>query len=150
MLFTSEIVSSRSTPWAVVVELPKLLRMSLLTMPLDVRMLLVEPLEVFDPSAGYGPFVSVGSAMHALVELEEELLDVLLEDELEDELLVLLLSLEPPPQDARKAAAPPEASQVNIWRRCRSCALILSRSPERPGWRCRSSFMRGQPRAEHH
>ena len=93
--------------------------------------------------------------MHALVELEEELLDeLLLEDELEeleDELLVLLLlSLEPPPQDARKAAAPPEASQVNIWRRCRSCALILSRSPERPGWRCRSSFMRGQPRAEHH
>jgi hypothetical protein len=134
LLFTREIVSSRGTPCAVVVELPKLLRMSLLTIPLDVRMLLVEPLEVFDPSAGYGPFVSVGSSMHAVAELEDELLDeLLLEDELEDELLVPLLSLEPP-HAARNAAAPPEASQVNIWRRCRSCAPILSRSAARPGW----------------
>jgi hypothetical protein len=36
----------------VVVELPKLLRMSLRTMPLEDRMLLTAPFTEFEPSAG--------------------------------------------------------------------------------------------------
>lgn len=110
-----------------VVELPKLLRMSLRTIPLEDRMLLTDPLTEFEPSEGYGPLVSVGSAMHVEAVLEE-LLDeeeLLLEElllELDDEELLLEEELleEPlplPPQAARKAAAPPEASQPNICRR---------------------------------
>ena len=53
-------------------ELPKLLRMSLLTIPLDVSMLVVERLAEFEPSAGKGPLVSVGSSLHALAALEDE------------------------------------------------------------------------------
>ena len=73
--------------------------------------------------------------MHeAALLLEDELLDVeLLEDELlEDELLeelleedVELLSEPPPPHDAMKAAAPPDASQPINCRRCRSIAILI-------------------------
>jgi hypothetical protein len=59
-------------PRAVAVEPPKLLRMSLLTIPLEVRMLLVERLAEFEPSAGKGPLVSAGSSLHALAALEDE------------------------------------------------------------------------------
>jgi hypothetical protein len=52
LLLTRVMVSSRGNPGAVVVELPKLLRISLLTTPLWVRMLLTEPLTEFEPSAG--------------------------------------------------------------------------------------------------
>jgi len=127
-------VNVKGTPGAVVVELPKLLRMSLRTIPLEDKTLLTDPLTEFEPSEGYGPLVSVGSAMHAVVPLEElldadellleELLEELDEDELlllDDELLELPLSSELPPQAARNAAAPPEASQPNIWRRWRIC-----------------------------
>ena len=45
-----------------------------------------------------------------VVELEES--DEVVDDE--------LLELSPdPPHEARNAAAPPEANQVSIWRRCR-------------------------------
>ena len=64
--------------------------------------------------------VSVGSAMQDVVvlgDVDEPLVVELDEpDELDDELL------EPspePPHEARNAAAPPEANQVSIWRRCR-------------------------------
>lgn len=72
--------------------------------------------------------VSVGSTIHEALE-EEPLVEPLVEldepeEELDDE--VLELSSEPP-QEARKAAAPPEASQVSIWRRCRMRSM-LSRS----------------------
>ena len=49
--------------------------------------------------------------MHEAVEPDEELPELLLEL-LEDELMELLDP--PPPHDARKAAAPPEASHVSI------------------------------------
>jgi hypothetical protein len=52
LLLTKVMVSARGTPSAVVVELPKLLRMSLLTTPLEDRMLLTEPFTEFDPSEG--------------------------------------------------------------------------------------------------
>jgi hypothetical protein len=64
--------------------------------------------------------------------LEDELLlldEELLDDELE---LLLPLPLELPPHAARKAAAPPEASQLNIWRRWRICRPINSRSCRNP------------------
>ena len=67
-------VNVKGTPGAVVVELPKLLRMSLRTIPLEDNTLLTDPLTEFEPSEGYGPLVSVGSAMHAVV-LLQELLD---------------------------------------------------------------------------
>jgi len=141
LLFTSVMVSVRGSPGAVVVEVPKLLRISLRTMPLAVSMLLVLPLAVFEPSEGYGPLVSAGSAMQEPVALDEELL----EDELDDELLLLLLEDEeellpevlsepPPPQAATKAAAPPEASHPSTCRRCRRLS-IMSRSLCRSGCR---------------
>lgn len=139
LLLTSVMVSCTGSPGAVVVELPKLLRMSLRTTPLAVRMLLTEPFTEFEPSEGYGPLVSAGSAMQAVVLLEEEELALLeeepleLEELLDDELLVEeldelleellepfeepLLPPDPPPQEARKAAAPPPASQPIICRR---------------------------------
>ena len=99
------------------VELPKLLRISLRTTPLDERILEMLPLTELEPSEGYGPLVSVGSAMQALVlELEEllELLEELLELELELELLDELLlepPLLPPPHAVTRAAAPPVTIQ---------------------------------------
>jgi hypothetical protein len=48
--------------------------MSLLTIPLDVSMLVVERLAEFEPSAGKGPFVSVGFSTHAPAAPEDELL----------------------------------------------------------------------------
>ena len=65
-------------------------------------------------------------------ELDEDELEELLLDELDDELPEPLL--EPlPPQAARKAAVPPEASHVSIWRRCRMRSMLI-RS------RCRSGL----------
>jgi len=52
LLLTSVIVRVSGNPGAVVVELPKLLRISLRTIPLEVRMLLVLPLAELDPSEG--------------------------------------------------------------------------------------------------
>ena len=52
LLLTRVMVRTRGTPGAVVVELPKLLRISLRTIPLDDRMLLTVPLTEFEPSAG--------------------------------------------------------------------------------------------------
>jgi hypothetical protein len=86
LLFTSVMVSVSGSPGAVVVELPKLLRMSLRTIPLEVRMLLVLPLAELEP---------FGSAMQAAVVL----------DELPE------VSLEPPPQDARKALRHPRPTR---------------------------------------
>jgi hypothetical protein len=120
----------------VVVDDPKLLRMSLRTTPLSDRMFETLPLTEFEPSDGKGPLVSVGSATQLALadELELELLELLLEAELELlelELLELelelllelleLLSSPPPPQATRAAAAPPDTSQPSIWRRSRSC-----------------------------
>jgi len=45
-------VSVSGTPGAVVVELPKLLVISLRTMPLEERTLLTVPLTEFEPSEG--------------------------------------------------------------------------------------------------
>jgi hypothetical protein len=70
-----------------------------------------------------------------LAEELEELLEELLEDELLEELLDEALDpllLEPSPQAAMNAAAPPEASQPRIWRRWRIWR-ILSRSRCSPG-----------------
>ena len=65
-------------------------------------------------------------------ELDEDELEELLLDELDDELPEPLL--DPlPPQAARNAAVPPEASQVSIWRRCRMRSMLI-RS------RCRSGL----------
>lgn len=52
LLFTRVMVSVTGRPGAVVVELPKLLRISLRTMPLEVRMLLTLPLAELEPSEG--------------------------------------------------------------------------------------------------
>ena len=52
LLLTSVMVSVRGTPGAVVVELPKLLRISLRTTPLADRMLLTVPFTEFEPSDG--------------------------------------------------------------------------------------------------
>ena len=49
---TSVMVRLMGKPGAVVVELPKLLRISLLTMPLEVRMSLTLPLAELEPSDG--------------------------------------------------------------------------------------------------
>jgi hypothetical protein len=106
-------VSVIGTPGAVFVEVPKLLRMSLRTMPLLDSTFDACPLTVFEPSAGYGPAVSSGSALQVpLAELLLEL-ELLLEELLEDELLLLELLaaavvplLLPPPQAAANAAAP--------------------------------------------
>ena len=85
--------------------------------------------------------VSAGSAMQAvalleelelLLELEELLEEELLEELLEEDVPELPLLLDPPPQAARKAAAPPEASQPSICRRWRNQA-ILCKSPCSPG-----------------
>src|SRR5882762_6502146 len=94
-------VSCSGTPGAVVVDDPKLLRMSLRTMPLSDRTLETLPLTEFDPSDGKGPLVSAGSATQLALaeELELELLELLeLELELLELELVELLSSPPPPQ----------------------------------------------------
>jgi hypothetical protein len=54
LLFESTTVSVnvKGTPGAVVVELPKLLRISLRTTPLCVRMFETIPFTVFEPSEG--------------------------------------------------------------------------------------------------
>ena len=52
LLLTRVMVSTSGTPGAVVVELPKLLRISLRTTPLEVSTLLTEPFTEFDPSEG--------------------------------------------------------------------------------------------------
>jgi hypothetical protein len=56
-VFASVSVSVICTPAACVVVPMKLLRMSLRTIPLAVRMSEVEPDDVLVPSAGYGPAV---------------------------------------------------------------------------------------------
>ena len=64
--------------------------------------------------------VSVGSAMQDVVVLDDDEEPLVVELEESDELVDELLELSPdPPHEARNAAAPPEASQVSIWRRCR-------------------------------
>jgi hypothetical protein len=71
--------------------------------------------------------------------LDEELLDEeLLEELLEEDELPPLLPPEPP-QAARNAAAPPEASQPSICRRWRICTM-RSRSPCKPGCSCPCSW----------
>ena len=79
--------------------------------------------------------------MHEAVEVDEELLEEelleLLDEELEDELLLLLEELDEPPeplppQAARNAAAPPEASHPSICRRC--CSSMFLRSVCNSGW----------------
>jgi len=52
LLFTRVMVSTTGTPEAVVVELPKLLRISLRAIPLEDRTLLTVPLTEFEPSEG--------------------------------------------------------------------------------------------------
>jgi hypothetical protein len=52
LLFTRVMVSVSGSPGAVVVELPKLLRISLRTIPLELRMLLTLPFAEFEPSEG--------------------------------------------------------------------------------------------------
>ena len=64
--------------------------------------------------------VSVGSAMQDAVVLDDDDEPLVVEVEEPDELDDELLELSPdPPHEARNAAAPPEANQVSIWRRCR-------------------------------
>lgn len=115
------------------VELPKLLRMSLRTTPLSVSMFETDPLTVFEPSPGYGPAVSSAFAVHVSVPelllelLEELLLEELLLEELLLELELPLLEPPPPPQAATSAAALPESIQPRIRRRSLSAA-IFSRS----------------------
>ena len=52
LLFSTDMVRLTGKPGAVVVEVPKLVRMSLRTMPLEVRMLLTLPLAELEPSDG--------------------------------------------------------------------------------------------------
>jgi hypothetical protein len=132
-------VSCSGTPGAVVVDDPKLLRMSLRTMPLSDRTLETLPLTEFDPSDGKGPLVSTGSTTQLALaeELELELLELLeLELELLELVLLEVLSSLLPPQATSVAAAPPEISQPSIWRRslsrCSRCCLTIASR-----WFCR-------------
>jgi len=106
----------------VVVDEPKLLRMSLRTTPLCVSTFDTMPFTVFEPSDGYGPFVSVGSARHVPLVVPELLPDP---DELplDDEPLLDVVDDDdepspPPPHAATSAAVPPAMSQLNTRRRC--------------------------------
>lgn len=125
LVFTTVIVSVITTPAAVDVDDTKLDRMSLRTALDRVRTLEVAPLDVLVPSAGYGPFVSVGSATHVpddeLDELDELLLDELLELEELDELLLDVPDppdeVPPPPQPATSAAIPALPNQARALRR---------------------------------
>lgn len=106
----------------------KLERISLRTIPLWVNTFDVAPLDVFVPSAGYGPPVSVESATH----VPDDELEELLELELEELALLLELELEllelddppddeelPPPQPATSAATPALPTHASALRRSR-------------------------------